>query len=283
MPIVVPRFEEVVTFATTADLNVTVGSEEGWAALVSFNIAGLAVDKSAINDLYYIQEFVGDTNIPGDIRRLRASTQELMRRMGQPVVVKHMFTDYDVKLGIAQTSPVLDPTYGQTRNWDPYSYGTGYCSVQTSTNEWISPNGGRIITADIQPAANYAPAPKYRGYGPGYLTYLIEPDVPMDIFKLSSAGALTKIQTQTVVSGWFPEINDNDLVINVELDHQGNVKDAKERYQAKKTQPISIRGLDRKGRQEYSADHGNRFVVNQNFEMNAIPETSVLYQVEIDR
>ena len=62
-----------------------------------------------------------------------------------------------------------------------------------------------------------------------------------------------------------------------------HVIDTHERYQAKRTSPISIRGRDNKGRREYSADHGNRHVVNQDFEMNLLPETSVLYQVEADR
>src|SRR5207237_738792 len=109
-----------------------------------------------------------------------------------------------------------------------------------------------------KPAPTYVQAPFYRGFGPGYLTCLIEPDVALDFFKLTSTGALIKVQSQTVVAPWFPDINDNDLLVNVELDQQGNIVESSDRFQAKMTNPVSIRGLDRRGRQEYSGDPGNR-------------------------
>lgn len=286
MPIIVPQYSVSPNFSSTAALNAQVGLTGSWSALTSFTIAGLSVSQISQNFLYYVQRYVGETNVPADIRRLRRSVYEVMARMGQPVIVKHMFNDHDARIGIAQPSPISGTyasTYGhQVRNRDPFSYGTGYCSLQLSNNEWIDPNTGAITTASNAPGPGFVQAPFYRGYGPGYLTYLIEPDAPLDIFKLSSSGAIIKTQSQTVVAPWFPEINDNDLIINVEL-KDGLVVDAHDRYQAKKTAPISIRGLDRKGKREYSADHGNRHVVNQNLEMSAIPETSVLYQVEIDR
>lgn len=279
-----PQFTDTITFATTAELDAEVGVEGSWAALTSFVVSGLLINQSDANALYYIRRYLGETNVPSDIRRLRRSVLEVMRRMGQPVIVKHMFNDHDARIGTAQASPITDDAYGQqVRNRDPFSYGTGYCSLQLATDEWINPNTGAIVTAAVSPGSTYTQAPFYRGYGPGYLTYLIEPDAPLDLFKLSPTGALIKTQSQTVVSGWFPEINDNDLIINVELDNDGHVTNTHERYQAKKTAPISIRGLDRKGRREYSADHGNRHVVNQNFEMSLVPSTSVLNQVETDR
>lgn len=279
-----PELLDVLTFATTAELDAKVAVDGSWAALTSFVVNGLLINQSDANALYYVRKYLGETNVPSDIRRLRRSVLQVMQRMGQPVIVKRMFNDHDARVGIAQASPISDDAYGQqVRNRDPFSHGTGYCSIQLSTNEWINPTTGAIVTANISPGPTYTPAPFYRGYGPGFLTYLIEPDVPLDLFKLSPTGALIKTQSQTVVSGWFPEINDNDLIVNVELDNDGHVTDTHERYQAKKTAPVSIRGLDRKGRREYSADHGNRHVVNQNFEMTAVPETSVLYQVETDR
>jgi hypothetical protein len=85
------------------------------------------------------------------------------------------------------------------------------------------------------------------------------------------------------VAPWYPEIEDNDLLVNVVLDGQGNVVQALERYQAKQTNPISMRGLDRRGRREASEDGGNRFVVNQTFEMTIVPTTSILRSVPLDR
>lgn len=253
-----------------------------WAALSNFTVAGLAYQAFG-NSLYYVGEYCGEKNVPGDIRRLRRSVSQLMRRMGQPVIVKHMYNEQDAEAGLAKPSPSGQSVYGsQVRNRDPFSYGTGYCSIELSTNEWITPDGTAIITSDLAPSPNYTQAPRYRGYGPGFLTYLIEPDVAIDVFKLAASGALIKTQSQTVVAAWWPEIGDNDLVINVELDKDGWVVDHHERYTAKKTAPVSIRGLDQRGRREGSS-HGNRHVVNQNLEMALLPETSVLYHVEAGR
>lgn len=84
---------------------------------------------------------------------------------------------------------------------------------------------------------------------------------------------------------WYPEINDNDLVINVVLGRNGEVADTFERYEAKQTNPTTTRGHDRKGRREYTEDGGNRFVVGQKFEMALVPrnENEQIYKVEVDR
>lgn len=284
MPIVLPAIGTSLRFASTADLEAVVGVTGSWEALTSFAVAGVGVTQSYLDALYYVIAYIGEHNVPSDIRQLRRSVFQVMRRMGQPVIVKHMYNDHDAKVGLAQPSPIAADGYGQqVRNRDPFSFGSGYCSIQLSTDEWVNPTTGSIVTSVTSPGPTYAQAPMYRGYGPGYLTYIIEPDTPLDLFKLSSAGALIKIQSQTVVSGWYPEINDNDLLINVEMDADGHVSDSHERYQAKMSRPITMRGLDQRGRREYSADHGNRHVVNQQFEMSLLPETSVLYQVATDR
>lgn len=235
------------------------------------------------DDLIRVSRYVGEQNVPQDVKRRRRQVYDAMRRFGTPVIVKHMFNDDDREHGVAAFSPNFKDPYGQVRYEDPFSYGTGFVSVKKSVNEWVSPTGA-IVTAVSSPGAGYTLAPKYRGFGPGYLTYVIEPDVAEDMFKLTSGGALIQTQTATVQAPWWPEINDNDLIINVELDAQGNVRKARERFQAKQTNPVSIRGLDRRGRREYSGeDRGNRFVVNQTFEMTLVPTTSVLHKVETDR
>lgn len=289
MPIILPRLGANDIFSSTAALEAQVGLTGSWEALTAFSVSGVTIARSDVNNLYYVMGYIGDHNIPSDVRRLRKSTFELMRRMGQPVIIKHMYNDRDRKLGLAQESPLAAKAGygGQTRNRDPFSWGTGFCSVQLSPNEWINPTTGAITTSATQPGDNYVQAPMYRGYGPGFLTFIVEPDTPVDMFKLSSQGAIIKVQSQTVIAGWYPEINDNDLIINVELDNDGYVVDTNERYQAKMSRPITIRGRDNRGRREstspFRADFGNRHTVNYQLEMNALPETSILYQVETDR
>lgn len=229
-----------------------------------------------------VGKYVGEANVPQDVKRRRRQVFDAMHRLGTPVVVKHMYNDDDVEMGIAERSPNYLNAYGQPRTADPLSFGIGFVSVEKSTNEWLSTTG-TTVTSTTSPGAGYVLAPKHRGFAQGYLTYVIEPDAAEDVFKLSSAGALIKVQTATVQAPWYPEIDDNDLIVHVVLDGQGNVTRALERFQAKQSNPVSMRGLDRRGRRESTEDGGNRFVVNQTFEMTLVPTTSILRKVPIDR
>lgn len=226
--------------------------------------------------------YVGEGYIPQDIKRQRKQVMELMRRVGTPVLIKKMYTIADVESGEAERSPNYSSAYGQTRHNDPLSHGIGFVSVEQSPNEWITPNGG-LVVSPTSPGAGYTPAPRYRGFGQGYLTYLIEPDAATDFFKLTDTGAMIRVQEANAQAAWFPDINDNDLIINVTLDRMENITGVLERYQAKMTNPVSMRGLDRRGSREYSEDGGNRFVVNQTFQMTLVPENDELYNVEWDR
>ncbi len=202
--------------------------------------------------------------------------------MGSPVLVKHMYNDRDVKDGIAQVSPNFDDIYGQTRNEDPLSHGIGFVSVEKADNEWVSPTG-QLVVSQIKPGPTHFKAPKYRGYGPGHLIYMIQPDVAEDVFKVTESGVLIKIQDATAQAPWYPEINDNDLIINVVLDRNERIIETAERFQAKMTNPTSMRGFDRRGRRETTEDGGNRFVINQTFNMTLVPKDNILYSVEHDR
>lgn len=222
-------------------------------------------------------------HIPRDIKQIRRGNLEMMRRLGTPVVVKHMYNDRDVQDGIAEPSPNFSSIYGQPRHDDPVSHGAGFVSVEKADDEWVGPNGDLVVDTTVSPGPGYELAPKYRGYGPGYLTYAIMPDVTEDVFKLNEAGAIIRTQSAQVQMGWFPEVNDNDLIITVELDALGNIIDTHERYLAKMTNPVSMRGLDRKGRRERNEDFGNRHVIDQWFEMTLVPAKDSLYNVETDR
>src|SRR4051812_1540830 len=126
--------------------------------------------------------YTGDPNVPYDMRALRANSLDLMRWMGTPIIAKHMYNDRDVKNGIAIVSPNWSTTYRQPRANDPISHGVGFVSVETQPGEWVSPDG-RLVIADVSPGVGYTAAPKYRGYGPGYLTYVMFPDVAEDVFR----------------------------------------------------------------------------------------------------
>lgn len=243
----------------------------------------------------YVTKFVGEpgfgdkSKVPQDVLRRRRQVYDAMRRFGSPVLVKHMWNAQDVIDGLAEASPNFDSVYGQSRNHDPISHGIGYVSVEKSDDEWYHTTTGEIVVALTNPDEdNYAQAPKYRGFGPGYLTYIIFPDSSVDLFKVNELGTFIQIQTASAQASWFPEINDNDLIINVILDeHRGSIIETEERFQAKQTNQISIRGLDRRGRRESSGltnvTRGNRFVINQQFELVLIPNNDELYSVETER
>jgi hypothetical protein len=245
--------------------------------------SSLGIEVKTYNDLLYAIKYVGEENAPQDIKRLRRQVHDLMRRMGQPVIIKKMLTIKDVESGFAERSANYDSIYGQTRNNDNLSWGVGFVSREKSDNEWINPDTGEIVENDFNPDPSWPKAPKYRGYGPSVVTYLIEPDAPQDYFTLTPTGAMIQVQTADVTMSWFPKVNDNDLIINVELDEYGHVVDSSRRYQAKMTNPVTIRGLDRRGRKEYVGDIGNRHMVNQLYQIALLPENHMLTNVEIDR
>lgn len=226
--------------------------------------------------------YVGKNNVPRNIRQQRGSNLDTMRRFGTPVLIKHRFNADDVQKGIAEKSPNFSATYGQTRRDDPISWGVGFVSVEKSDDEWVTPEG-RLVVSATNPGGGAIPAPKYRGWGPGYLTYAILPDVSEDIYKLTPTGVLIRTQQATVQMGWYPEVKDNDLLVIVQIDQSENIIACRERFLLKMTSPASMRGLDRKGRIEYGEDFGNRHVTDQSFQMTLLPENDVAYNVEIDR
>lgn len=207
---------------------------------------------------------------------------EMMRRMGSPVLIKHRYNDLDIQSGLAEKSPVYDPIYEQTRNRDPLSHGVGFVSVERSINEWYDANGD-IVTSSVNPGEGWIQAPRYRGYGPGNLTYIIEPDRAEDFYKSTFGGPLFKVQTAQALAPWWPNVDDNDLIIQVIVNSQGTVINTNERFEAKNVNPVSMRGLDRMGRKEYGESFGNSHVVNQQFEMELIPNTDIAYSVLVDR
>jgi hypothetical protein len=228
--------------------------------------------------------------VPQDVRRRRRDVENLMRRMGTPMLHKPRYNDLDFQHGVVEKSPVYDDVYEQTRNRDPLSHGVGYVSLEKSDNEWYDPNGdGSIVVSATSPGTGWLQAPKHRGYGPSTLTYIIEPDRATDFFKATPGGPLFKVQTAMAIAPWWPDIDDNDILISVEIDRHGQVVATNERYEAKNVNPVSIHGLDKQGRRELGHNYGNAgqfpntFLVNQSFEMALVPFTDEIYNVETDR
>lgn len=235
-----------------------------------------------------VRYFLGDAQVPREIKNQRNYTMEAMRRMGTPVLLKRMYTSEDVDQGNAQQSPFMDSVYKQSRQNDPVSYGTGFVSLDTQPGEWYDTATQKFAITDphsTAPTPTSVPAPRYRGYGPGFLTYVILPDRPEDVFKITPQGVMTQIQQAKVQLPWWPIMGDNDLLITVSLDNGGNIVQAYERYLLKQVMPITMRGMDRSGRREVSSPNagGNRYWVGQECEANKIPLFDPLYGVEIDR
>ncbi len=238
-----------------------------------------------------VRNFVGDPNVPNEIHYQRKSSIDVYNFIGTPILIKRMYTIEDVENGNAIKASSMDDTYEQpTYAYDEISYGVGLVSVETQPGEWYGvPPGGdptspELISSPTAPYPNFKPAPRYRGYGPGFLTYAILPDRPEDQWKLTEQGALIRQQTAMAQYPWWPQLGDNDIVIIVTLDPSGRIAQTHERYQLKMVSPITMHGIDNKGYREFEMNtNSNRYVVGQQSELTKIPTDDQLYQLEVDR
>lgn len=236
-----------------------------------------------------VRNYLGDSDVPRDVQTLRISNHEVMQRMGTPVLVKRVYTIEDVEDGVAKKTPVnFDDIYGQsTYVDDQISHGVGFVSVDTQDGEWYDPVTGNMYVNATLPNSTYLPAPRYRGYGPGFIVYAILPDRPEDVMRFTPQGTIIRSQDAMVQLPWWPELGDNDLLIPVQLNQNGTIAKDFERYQLKMVTPVTLRGdSDRMGRREFdSTDGGNRFWIGQQAELVRVPYSvnEPIYQVEIDR
>lgn len=229
--------------------------------------------------------YTGDPDVPASIKRLRLNSAQTFQRLGTPVLLKRMYNIEDVEQGTAIKATNFDPIYGaSTYATDFVSYGVGFASIDTQDGEWIDPATGNLIINPTNPDPSFLPAPKYRGYGPGFLVYAILPDRPEDTWKLTEQGALIRQQQAMVQLPWWPQVGDNDLLITVSLNPNGTIDQTFERYQLKMVTPVTMRGRDRGGNREFPVNAGgNRFWINQQAEMVKLPTNDIKYQVEVDR
>lgn len=227
---------------------------------------------------------VGGPKTPHDIQRMRKENIDLLRRMGQPVVWKHMFSLEDLdegytmtlsgartqEIGVKKCPACYDSEYSQVRADCKVCFGVGLVSIDNHPSQWIDDSG--YLTS----AVTATPAPRWGGYGPSVLTWVVQPDAVEDLFKITNEGVLVKIQNAQAYAPWTPDMNDNDLLINVDLSRTGfEIIRTNERYQLKMTAPQSIRGYGRYAR-------GREYQVAQQFEMTLVPKPNIVYDVPAD-
>lgn len=225
---------------------------------------------------------VGAPNTPQEIKRLRRENMDMCRRMGQPVIVRHVYGPRDVDTGIAQTCPACyDADYDHVRGDCPVCYGEGFASVELNTaSPLIYINTDGFLTQTATPDPSWIVAPQYGGFGVPYLTWLVEPDVAVDVFRITDQGVMTQQFDAQGFAPWTPTLGDNDLCINVEVDKSGfNIVKALDRFQLKKVQQVTIRGF---GRRAKPGSLGQPLLVAQTFEMNKVLDNTILNNVPYD-
>lgn len=223
---------------------------------------------------------VGPPNTPQEIKRLRRQNMDICRRMGQPVVFRHMFQREDVEAGTAKQCPsCYDEAYDQVRNDCAVCYGFGFVSVEDNPqNFWIDTFGQIQLSANPDPA--WVRAPRYGGFAAPYLTWMVEPDVAVDVFRINEQGVMVQTYDATGIAPWYPALGDNDLCVNVSVGNDGyTVTATHDRFQLKQVQQITIRGF---GKRAPVSAAGNPYEVAQSFQMSKSPDNAQLYNVPVD-
>ena len=233
---------------------------------------------------------VGPPHTPQEIKRLRRENMDFCRKLGQPVIFRHMFEREDVIDGIARQCPACwDPAYDQPRNDCPVCFGFGFASIEDSDDPraYIDQHG-LLVTAPLDPNPPHDPvpeedwirAPLYGGFGQSILTWMVEPDVAVDVFRINEQGVLQQTYDAQGVAPWYPELGDNDLCMNVVLAPDGfTILETADRFQLKLVQQVTIRGFGKPGQPHSPAQ---RFQVAQTFQMSKAPENSSLYDISVE-
>ena len=229
---------------------------------------------------------IGGPTTPHDVQRLRRNNIETLRRFGQPVIWKHVFTqddldsggyEFQIASGAIENIPVKrcvacwDSDYESVRGDCPVCFGVGLTSVEDDPSSFIN-DQGRLVDQETD-----NPAPLHGGYGPSVLTWTIQPDVPEDVFRISDRGVLTRVQTSTVLAPWTPDMADNDLLINVVLQNNDfSIQKVLDRHILKQVAPQTTRGYGKYSR-------GRDYKAGQQFQMTKLPLDNPLYQVALSK
>lgn len=212
---------------------------------------------------------VGPPSTPQEIKRQRRQVGDMLRRYGQPVIHRRMYTLDDVDKGLAKKCPAcFDDAYSQVRNDCPVCHSVGFVSVENSEERYIDDNGDYTYTKTS------IIAPRYGGFDSPTLTLIMQPDVPIDLFKIDERGVLTRIEDAKAFTYFNPIFADNDLLITVEIAQDGySIKNVMDWYQAKKANQHTIRGWGKRVRNQ------NQYIVAQEFEMALVPSNNILRNV----
>lgn len=212
---------------------------------------------------------VGAPSTPQEIKRHRRQVGDMLRRYGQPVVHRHMYTLDDVDNGIAKKCPAcFDDAYSQVRNDCPVCHSVGFVSTTDSPDQFIDEYG------ELTYSQTSLPAPLYGGFAEPTLTLVMQPDVPIDLFKINERGVLTRIEDSKAYTYFNPMFADNDILITVEVAQDGyNIKNVLDWYQTKKANQHTIRGWGKRVRNQ------NQYIIAQEFEMALVPPNNVLRKV----
>jgi len=211
---------------------------------------------------------VGPPNTPQEIKRLRRQNMDACRRLGQPVVFRHMWNRNDVENGLAKLCPsCYDDVYEQVRNDCAVCYGVGYVSIEDDPNLWITTTN-TLVTSDPGTGIH---APLYGGFDQPYLTWMMEPDVAVDVFRITEQGVMVRTYDAQGVAPWYPKLGDNDLCINVEIESDNSTAlTAGDRFQLKMTQQVTVRGFGIRSNRIQTGSPQS-YMVAQTFQMSHIP------------
>lgn len=223
---------------------------------------------------------VGPPNTPQEIKRLRYQNLGSCKHLGAPVVWRHAYGLQDLDSGVAKRCPACySTTYKQGRSDCPVCYGTALVSVEDNPETFWIDSDGLIIEAGSQPAGTVR-APRFGGFAIPYLTWLVEPDVKVDTFRLNEQGALVQQYDAKAFAPWTPTMGDNDLLINVSLGLSGyDVVGTHDRFTLKQVAQVTSRGLGKRG---VPKPLGQPFLVMQSFEMNKVAINHPFNAVPVD-
>lgn len=213
---------------------------------------------------------VGAPNTPQDIKSLRRSVGDLLRAYGQPVVHMHIYNARDVEEGRAKPCPkCFDDDLKSARGNCTLCYAVGFVSIEDHTDRWVEEDLSIVnyITDTI--------APVYGGYAEPTLTWVIEPDVALDVFKVNEQGVLVRTQQAASIAYFDPYMGDNDLMVNVDLAQNGySINRLGDRYELKAVQQNTIRG-------QGSRTGNPMFTINQTFDMDLLPIHDIRMKVPV--
>lgn len=127
----------------------------------------------------------------------------------------------------------------------------------------------------------WARQPRYGGFDQPILTWLVEPDVAVDVFRIADQGTLVRTYEAQGTAPWYPRLGDNDLCVNVDLAlNDFSIVGTNDRFQLKIVQQVTVRGFGKAGRPR--AQTQQAYLVEQTFQMAKFPDNSQIYNVPVD-